>query len=61
MWSVILLLLNGVVFLQIRSSCRAWYGRSGHLSTRISLAAAVSIAVIVVRFAWVYPVDGCGA
>lgn len=56
-WSVMLLLLNGVVFLQIGLILpRIVRSLSSSIGTYLWLAAAVSIAVIVVRFAWVYPV-----
>jgi monovalent cation/hydrogen antiporter len=56
-WSVTLLLLNGVVFLQIGLILpRIVRSLAPSIGTYLWLAAVVSIAVIVVRFAWVYPV-----
>ena len=56
-WGVMLLLLNGVVFLQIGLILpRIVRSLGSSLGTYLWLAAAVSVAVIVVRFAWVYPV-----
>lgn len=56
-WGVMLLLLNGVVFLQIGLILpRIVRSLAPSIGTYLWLAAAVSIAVIVVRFAWVYPV-----
>jgi len=56
-WRVMLLLLNGVVFLQIGLILpRIVRSLASSIGTYLWLAAAVSIAVIVVRFAWVYPV-----
>ena len=56
-WGVMLLLLNGVVFLQIGLILpRIIRSLAASIGTYLWLAAAVSVAVIVVRFAWVYPV-----
>ena len=56
-WDVMLLLLNGLVFLLIGlllpSLVRSLASTIGHY---IWLAVVVSVAVIVVRFAWVFPV-----
>ncbi len=56
-WSVTLLLLNGVVFLQIGLILpRIVRSLAPSLGTYAWLALIVSIAVIVVRLVWVFPV-----
>jgi CPA1 family monovalent cation:H+ antiporter len=56
-WSVMLLLLNGIVFLQIGLILpRIVRSLGSSIGTYLWLAAIVSAAVIVVRFLWIYPV-----
>ncbi|MGD0968858.1 MAG: Na+/H+ antiporter [Candidatus Aquilonibacter sp.] len=56
-WTVMLLLLNGIVFLQIGLILpRIVRSLGPSIGTYLWLAAIVSAAVIVVRFLWVYPV-----
>ncbi len=56
-WRVMLLLLNGVVFLQIGLILpRIVRSLGASIGTYLWLATAVSVAVIAVRFAWAGPV-----
>ncbi len=56
LWSVILLLLNGFVFLLIGFELPAVVRSLPSLAQYSEIAAAISLAVIGVRLAWMYPV-----
>jgi monovalent cation/hydrogen antiporter len=58
LWSVVILLLNGFVFLEIGLQLpQIVQSLTPELGEYAALAAIVSVAVIVVRFAWIFPVS----
>lgn len=57
MWAVVVFLLNGLIFILIGLQLRSILARlsPGLVATFILVAAAVSLAVVAVRMAWVFP------